>query len=94
MNSLAMAITSKNYTPEGKRQRKKIFRKMKNLLRCVVGHADRHLKLLLQGGQQAGLSQGQMRQIAIRMENVLGQIAQIIRQAHERIIGRQSAFCL
>lgn len=87
MNSLAMAITSKNHTPEGKRQRKKIFRKMKNLLRCVVGHADRHLKLLLQGGQQAGLSKGQMRQIAVRMENVLGQIAQIIRQAHERIIG-------
>lgn len=28
-----------------------------------------------------------MRQIAVRMENVLGQIAQIIRQAHERIIG-------
>ena len=50
-------------------------------------HADRHLKLLLQGGQQVGLSQGQMRQIAVRMENVLGQIAQIIRQAHERIIG-------
>ena len=87
MNSLAMAITSKNHTPEGKRQRKKIFRKMKTLLRCVVGHADRHLKLLLQGGQQAGLSQGQVRQIAVRMENVLGQIAQIIRQAHERIIG-------
>ena len=87
MNSLAMAITSKNHTPEGKRQRKKIFRKMKTLLRCVVGHADRHLKLLLQGGQQAGLSQGQMRQIAVRMENVLGQIAQIVRQAHERIIG-------
>ena len=91
MNSLAMAITfRKKVTPlrtHGKRQRKKIFRQIKNLLRCVVGHADRHLKLLLQGGQQAGLSQGQMRQIAVRMENVLGQIAQIIRQAHERIIG-------
>ena len=66
---------------------KRFSAKMKNLLRCVVGHADRHLKLLLQGGQQVGLSQGQMRQIAVRMENVLGQIAQIIRQAHERIIG-------
>ena len=65
----------------------KIFRKIKHLLRCVVGHADRHLALLLQRGQQAGLSKGQMRQIAVRMENVFGQIAQIIRQAHERIIG-------
>lgn len=87
MNSLAMAMTSKNHTPEGKRQRKKIFRKMKALLRCVFGHADRHLKLLLQRGEQAGLSEGQIRQIVSRMENVLGQIAQITRQAHERIIG-------
>lgn len=87
MNTLAMAMTAKNRTPEGQKHRKKIFRKMKALLRRVVGHAHSHLERLRQDGPALGLSDGQILQIVARMENVLTQIASVIKQAHERIIG-------
>ena len=88
MNSLAMAITSKNHTPEGDSQRKKIFPQDENFCRqCVVGHADRHLKMLLQGGQQF-LSTAMVKSLFAWRTYLDEQVAQIIRQAHsERIIG-------
>lgn len=87
MNTLSMAMTAKNRTPDGKRHRKHIFRQMKARLRCVVGHAHRHLEQLKQRGESADMSLGEIQQIVSRMENVLSQISQITKQAHERIIG-------
>ena len=87
MNTLCMAMTAKNRTTDGKRHRKRIFRQMKSLLRRIVGHADRHLNELKERGEDAGLSEGYIQQIAERMQNVLTQISAIIKQAHERIIG-------
>ena len=87
MNTLCMAMTAKNRTSEGKKHRKAVFRQMKTLLGRVEKHARRHLNLLKERGQETGLGEGVIRSVIEQIENILGQVPAIIKQAHERIIG-------
>lgn len=87
MNSLCMAMTAKNRTTDGKKQRKRVLREMKKLLRRVEQHAQRHLNLLKELGENTRLHPGQIQYLINQMENIIGQVPAIIKQAHERIIG-------
>ena len=87
MNALCMAMTAKNRTTDGKKQRKRVFRDMKKLLRRVEQHAQRHLDLLKELGENTRLHPGQIQYLINQMENIIGQVPAIIKQAHERIIG-------
>lgn len=87
MNTLCMAMTAKNRTPEGKKHRKAVFRDMKTLLGRIAKHARRHLNLLKERGEETNLSAGAIRSVVEQVENILTQVPVIIKQAHERIIG-------
>lgn len=87
MNTLCMAMSAKHRTSEGKKHRKKTFRKMKALLRRIEAHAQRHLNRLKELGESTDLGPGQIQSIIAGMENVIAQVPAIIKQAHERIIG-------
>lgn len=87
MNTLCMAMSAKHRTSEGKKHRKKVLRQMKALLHRIQKHAQRHLNLLKELGENTDLSPGQIQCIITGMENVLEQVPAIIKQAHERIIG-------
>ena len=87
MNTLCMEMTAKNRTKEGKKHRKKVFRKMKALLQRVHKHAQRHLDRLKVRGEETGLSAGIIQNIITQMERVLAQVPAVIKQANERIIG-------
>jgi hypothetical protein len=87
MNTLCMEMTAKNRTKKGKKHRKKVFRKMKALLKRVQKHAQRHLDVLKVRGEETDLSPGVIQNIITQMEGILAQVPTVIKQAHERIIG-------
>lgn len=89
MNKLCIEMTHTRRKKDGKRKRKAIFRKMKNLAKVVAKHAIRHFELLDRQWEQTGLSRKQAEQILGQISNVVDKLATAIRNAHERIIGER-----
>ena len=89
MNQLCMKMTHARRKKDGKRARKAVLREMKKLSKIIAGHAARHRELLEQRWQETDLKEGEARQIMERIDMILKQLPQAIRQAHERIIGER-----
>jgi len=89
MNKLCMEMTFAGRRKGAKKLRKAVLRKMKNLLKKVSRHAESHLKLLENQWQTVNLSRCQAEQIAMQITDVTSQLAAVIKQAHERIIGQR-----
>jgi hypothetical protein len=89
MNGLCMRMTHSRRRAHSRKDRKKILREIKKLLRTVGGHALRHRDLLEQLWEQSGYSVKQAERIMARIEAMEAQIPAVIRQAHERIIGER-----
>jgi len=87
MNRLCVAMTHTRRRVDGKRRRKRVLREMKHLLKTVGKHARRHRELLAGKWPQTGYTEPQAAQIIARIDRMLGQLPQVIKQAHERIIG-------
>jgi len=91
MNKLCMQMTHTRRKKDSKKQRKAILRTMKKLASCIAAHAERYKKLLTESWQKTDWSEAQMNQVIRRMDNVLEQLPQAIKQAHDRIIGERKA---
>jgi len=89
MNSLCMQMTFAKRKKDSKRQRKSILRKMKNLLKRVSQHAIKHFELLDKNWETVDVSRPQAEQILKQISNVTGKLADVVRCAHERIIGER-----
>jgi len=89
MNKLCMEMTFTARRKDAKKLRKKVLRKMKNLLKRVNNHTESHLRLLESNWQTVDISRGQAEQIAKQITDVTSQLAAVIKQAHERIIGER-----
>ena len=89
MNKLCMEMTFAKRRKGAKKLRKAVLRKMKKLLKRVSQHAESHLKRLESQWQTAHLSRCQAEQIARQITDVISQLAAVIKQAHERIIGQR-----
>ena len=89
MNQLCIKMTHARRKKDGKRARKAVLREMKKLSKIIAAHAARHRELLDQRWRETDLKEGEVRQILERIEMVLRQLPQAIRQAHERIIGER-----
>jgi len=89
MNKLCIEMSHTRKKKDGKKARKKILRKMKKLLRRVEKHATTYLELLQQNWDQTDLSELETQVIIERITQVLAQVPQVIKQAHERIIGER-----
>lgn len=87
MSRLCIAMTHAGRGPKAKAERKALLREMKPLLRRIGAHARRHLDKLLGRRAPTRWSQRQVQRIRARVEQKLGQIETVIKQAHERIIG-------
>lgn len=87
MNRLSMEMALSRRRTGVVKGRKRILRRMKRLSRLIQHHAERYREALERRWAETDLSEGEMRQIARRMEGVLEQLPAAIRQAHERIIG-------
>lgn len=86
MNRLAIEMTHARGR-DSKKERKRVLRLMKALLKVIRSHARRHRDLLQRRWQETDLSQGQARVIKERIDRVLEILPFAVKQAHERIIG-------
>lgn len=73
----------------GKKERKRIFRKIDKLVRVIARHAERHRNLLGQSAGPVDLSPGRAKVVIARINDVLGKLPQARHQARERIIGER-----
>ena len=90
LNQLIIALGNARRRKDSKTQRKKILRQMKHFARRMAHHARTHRELLeKRRAAKTTLSQGQAAQILNRIDHVLKQLPQAIKQAHERIIGER-----
>lgn len=87
INRLAMEMTQSRRAPGSVKQRKRVLRRMKRLVKVVRGHAQRYVDLLKESWQETEWTEPQARQVWRRMEGVLEQLPAAVRQAHERLIG-------
>lgn len=87
MNRLSIEMTQQARRSGGKKERKRVFRRMKKLVNVVRDHARRHRDLLAARWEQTTLTRGRADQILRRLDGVLELLPQAQKQAHERIIG-------
>jgi len=92
MNALSMAMTAgAGKKADGKKDRKKerkaIFRKMKALCGVVLKHAIRYRGMLDACWEETDLTRPEAEVILRGMDNVIAQLPEAQRQAHERVIG-------
>lgn len=89
MNQLCIEMTHAGRTKDARKTRKAVLRAMKKLAGTVRRHAERHRGLLLSRREETDWSEAQAAQVLGRIGNVLAQLPNAIRQAHERLIGER-----
>jgi len=90
INALCMTMTSLSRKRDGKKLRKKTFRKLKELARVIRKHACTYKKILAENWQQAtDLHEGQVRQIVDRLNAMISLLPQAVQQANKRIISEK-----
>jgi len=89
INSLCIEMTQCRRKKDSRKLRKKILRLMKQLLKKIAGHAERHAKLLEEYWSETDYSELEAMAIIDRIRNILRQLPAAIFQAHERIIGQR-----
>jgi len=90
MNGLCLEMTLCRRRTDSVKTRKMVLRKLKKLTKIIRRHGERYYDLLKARWRQTDWSQRQAQQVLNRMRNVLDQLPEAIRQAHERIIGERT----
>lgn len=89
VNQHCIAMTqSSRQKKDSKRLRKLVFRRLKKIVRLIADHGRRYVELLEKQWAKTDWSQAQAQQVIDRMKNVLDQLPEAQRQAHERLIGK------
>ena len=89
MNQLCIQMTHTRRKKDSNKERKSIFRAMKKLSWCIGKHAERYRQLLIEEWKQTDWTEVQMQCVIARIDNILEQLPEAIKQAHERIIGNR-----
>lgn len=89
MNKLCIEMTHTRKKKDAKKVRKKLFRRMKKLMKTIEGHARNYHALLEENWSQTGWSELEAQVVLDRIENILDQLPQAVHQAHERLIGER-----
>jgi hypothetical protein len=89
MNKLCMEMTQTRKKKDGKKMRKKIFRRMKRLIKTINGHAQNYHALLKERWRETDWSELETQVVLDRIKLIIDQLPQAIHQAHERIIGER-----
>ena len=86
INALVMGMAAASRRkPGGKKERERILRTIKELIRVIEEHGQRYRAALDSRWAQTDLSRPQAEVILRRMDNVLAQLPAARQQAHERI---------
>jgi hypothetical protein len=82
-----MEMTLVRRRTDSAKSRKVILRKLKKLTKAIRKHGERYYDLLQARWGETDWTRSQTQQVLNRMRNVLDQLPEAMRQAHERIIG-------
>lgn len=87
VNTLSMAMSAATRRkPKAKKERKRLVRALKRVSSVVQEHGRRYRDALDKSWEQTDLTRKEAEVILRRMDNVLAQLPEARRQAHERII--------
>jgi hypothetical protein len=89
INRLCIAMTHSRRKPESRKERKRVLRGMKKLVKVVGRHARKHRDLLDQQWEKTDWTRRQAEQVLGRIDQVLELLPRAQKQAHERIIGER-----
>jgi hypothetical protein len=89
INRLCIEMTHSRRKPESRKERKRILRGMKKLVKVVGRHARKHRDLLDQEWEKTDWTRPQADQVLGRIDQVLELLPRAQKQAHERIIGER-----
>jgi hypothetical protein len=87
INRLSIEMTHSRRKPQTQKERKRILRRMKKLVKVVSRHARRHRELLDKEWEKTDWTRPQVQQVLGRIDQVLELLPRAQKQAHERIIG-------
>lgn len=87
MNRLCIEMTHTRRKSDSLKARKRVLRQFKPLLRTIAGHARAHRDRLKGEHANTKYSKAQAARIVERIDGMLALVPQVIKQAHERIIG-------
>ena len=87
INRLCIQMTHSRRRPDSQKERKRVLRGMKKLVKVVSRHARRHRDLLDREWEKTGWTRRQAEQVLGRIDQVLELLPRAQKQAHERIIG-------
>lgn len=90
MNTLCMEMSNLRRKKDSKKARKRVFRKMKQIMKIISSHAKRHRDLLEEQWQKTDWTRPQAQQVIHRMNQVIEKLPKAMEQAHARIIRGQS----
>lgn len=89
MNKLCIEMTHTRKKKDARKVRKKVFRRMKKLMKTIKTHAHNYHDLLKDRWEETAWSEVETLVVLDRIQGVLDQLPQAIYQAHERIIGER-----
>jgi hypothetical protein len=89
INRLCIEMTHSRRKPESRKERKRILRGMKKLVKVVGRHARKHRDLLDLEWEKTDWTRRQAEQVLGRIDQVLELLPRAQKQAHERIIGER-----
>jgi hypothetical protein len=89
INRLCIEMTHSRRKSESRKERKRILRGMKKLVKVVGRHARKHRDLLDQEWEKTDWTRRQADQVLGRIDQVLELLPRAQKQAHERIIGER-----
>jgi hypothetical protein len=87
MNRLCIEMVNTRRKKDSRKNRKRILRRMKSLMKVIEAHGRNYRDLLAESWEQSGFSEAEAQVVLDRIDNILDQLPQAVRQAHERIIG-------
>ena len=89
VNKLTIEMTQASKPRDGKKKRKKVFRKLKEALKKILNHAVRYVKLLKERWVETVWSKKEADVVIDRLLNIIIQIDDAIQIAHSRIISEK-----
>jgi len=89
VSQISIAMGNTRRQKDGKKNRKKIFRKLDKLVKVMAKHAEVHRDLMKRAPENFDLSPGRAKQVIARIDHVIEKLPQARLQARERIIGER-----
>ena len=87
INRLSTEMTHTRRKKNSNKERKRVLREMKRMVRVVRAHAQRYYTLLDENWQATDWTRPQAEQVLKRMKWIIEALPAAVKQAHERIIG-------